>query len=127
MKPATKAVVAVLAATLWISVNEFVRNEFLVKDHWTAHYRSLGMTFPSAPVNGAIWGLWSLLFALSILIISRPFDLLRTTALAWLVGFGLMWVVLGNLGVLPFGILPYAVPLSLLEAFGAAWIVKRIT
>lgn len=127
MKPTARTVVAVLAATLWVSVNEFVRNEFIVKEHWTAHYRSLGLEFPSAPVNGAIWGLWSLLFAISILIISKPFDLLRTTALAWLVGFGLMWVVLGNLGVLPYGILPYALPLSLVETFGAAWIVKKIT
>lgn len=126
MKPTARTVVAVLAATLWVSVNEFVRNEFIVKEHWTAHYRSLGLEFPSAPVNGAIWGLWSLLFAISILIISKPFDLLRTTALAWLVGFGLMWVVLGNLGVLPYGILPYALPLSLVETFGAAWIVKKI-
>jgi hypothetical protein len=38
-----------------------------------------------------------------------------------------MWVVIGNLNVLPTGILLYAIPLSLLEAFVAAWIIKRLT
>ena len=38
-----------------------------------------------------------------------------------------MWVVIGNLGVLPPGVMIYAVPLSLLEAFVAAFIVKKLT
>jgi hypothetical protein len=37
-----------------------------------------------------------------------------------------MWLVCGNLGVLPFGILPHAVPLSLLEAFLAAIICVKV-
>jgi hypothetical protein len=41
-------------------------------------------------------------------------------------GFVQMWTVIGNLGVLPFGILGIALPWSLGEAFGAAWIVKRL-
>ena len=40
-------------------------------------------------------------------------------------GFVLMWVVTGNLGVLPFGLLILGVPLSLLESFIAALIVKK--
>jgi hypothetical protein len=47
--------------------------------------------------------------------------------LAWLVGFALMWVVIGNLGVLPKGILYFAVPLSLLEAFLAVIIIKKFS
>jgi hypothetical protein len=43
------------------------------------------------------------------------------------VGFVLMWMVIGNLGVLPAAILPVAVPLSMLEAFGAAWIIKKLS
>ena len=39
--------------------------------------------------------------------------------------FVMMWVVIGNLDVLPYGILPYALPLSLLEVFGAAWIIRK--
>jgi len=38
-----------------------------------------------------------------------------------------MWISSGNMGVLPFGLLVYAVPLSLLEAFLASFIVKKIS
>jgi hypothetical protein len=54
-----KTILPILIATIWISISEFVRNEILVKSYWTSHYESLGMTFPSDPINGAIWGLWS--------------------------------------------------------------------
>ncbi|MBN1247713.1 MAG: hypothetical protein JXC32_08650 [Anaerolineae bacterium] len=69
--------------------------------YWTSHYESLGLLFPSAPVNGAIWGLWSLLFAIAIYVISRRSSLLETALLSWFVGFVLMWVVIWNLNVLP--------------------------
>jgi len=39
----------------------------------------------------------------------------------------MMWLVIGNLQVLPYGILPVAVPLSLLEVFLAVWIVKKLS
>jgi hypothetical protein len=42
-----------------------------------------------------------------------------------MMGFLLMWVVIGNLGVLPFGILPYALPLSIVEVLGATWIIFK--
>lgn len=118
-------VLPILLATIWISLSEFVRNEFLLKSYWVKHYEEMGLSFPSAPVNGTIWGLWSLLFAIAIFIISKKFNLLQTTGLAWWVGFVLMWVVTGNLGVLPYGILIYAIPLSLLEAFLASWIIVK--
>lgn len=115
----------ILIVTVWISVSEFVRNEFLVKSFWIDHYHGLGLAFPSAPINGAIWSLWSLLFAISIFVISKKFTLIETTMLSWFVGFVLMWVVIGNLGVLPMGILIFAIPLSLLESFFATWIIKK--
>jgi hypothetical protein len=99
MKFLKKTVLPILLATIWISLSEYIRNEFLVKSYWTEHYKSLGLVFPSEPLNGAIWGIWSLLFA----------------------------VVIGNLEVLPFGLLYIAVPLSLLEAFLAALIVKKLS
>jgi len=127
MKIFRNTILPVLLATAWISISEFVRNEFIVKFFWTNHYKGLGLTFPSEPVNGAVWGIWSLLFATAIFIISKKFSLLHTTLLSWLVGFVLMWFVIGNLGVLPYGLLVYAVPLSLLEAFIASWIIKKLT
>jgi hypothetical protein len=122
-----KTVLPTLFTTAWISISEFARNEFLVKSFWIEHYQKLGLIFPSEPINGAVWGIWSLLFAISIFIIAKKFSLLQTTLLSWLVGFVLMWVVTGNLNVLPYGILLYSIPLSLLEAFVASYIIKKIS
>jgi len=122
-----KTILPVLLATIWISISEFVRNEFLLKTYWTEHYQSLGIVFPAEPINGAIWGLWSLLFAIAIFIISKKFSLFQTTMLSWFVGFVLMWVVIGNMGVLPKGILYIAIPLSLFEAFLASFIIKKLS
>jgi hypothetical protein len=122
-----KTVLPIFLATIWISISEFARNEFLVKSYWINHYEQLGLVFPSEPVNGALWGLWSLLFAIAIFVISKKFSLVQTTLLAWFVGFVLMWVVIGNMGVLPAGILVYAVPLSLLEVFVAAVIIRKLS
>lgn len=117
----------ILAATIWISVSEFFRNEFLLKSLWTDHYKSLGLVFPSEPINGAIWGLWSLLLAVAIYTISKKFSLVETILLSWLVGFVLMWIVIGNMGVLPHGLLYAAIPLSLLEVFVATYLIKKLT
>jgi hypothetical protein len=121
-----KTILPILLATVWISLSEFVRNEFIVKNYWTDHYNSLGLVFPAEPINGVLWGIWSLLFAISIFIIAKKFTLLQTTLLSWFVGFVLMWVVIGNMGVLPTGILFAAIPLSLLEAFLATFIIKKM-
>lgn len=120
-------VLPVSAATMWIAVSEFLRNEFWLKQIWIEHYAGMGLDFPDAPINGAVWGLWSFLFAVAIHAILRRFDLLAGTFLAWFVGFGLMWVVTWNMGVLPLSILPYAVPLSILETSVAVWIIKRFS
>ncbi len=127
MKSFKKTLLPILTATLWISLSEFLRNELLLKSYWSEHYQSLGLQFPSERINGAVWGLWSLLFAAAIYIISRRFSLLETTLLAWLTGFILMWVVIWNLNVLPVNMLFAAAPLSLLESFLAAWIILKIS
>jgi hypothetical protein len=38
-----------------------------------------------------------------------------------------MWLVIGNLNILPFKILPFAIPLSLLEAFVASLIIFKLS
>jgi hypothetical protein len=127
MKFIKKTIFPVFLATTWISISEFARNEFLVKSFWIKQYQDLGLHFPSESINGAVWGIWSLLFAVAVFIIARKFTLLQTTLLSWFVAFVMMWVVIGNLGVLPFGLLLYAVPLSLLESFIAALIIAIFT
>ena len=127
MKSLKKIVLPIFLATIWISISEFARNELLLKSYWTGHYKKLGIVFPSELANGAIWGLWSLLFAIAIYILSKKFTLIQTTFFSWFVAFVLMWVVVGNLGVLPYGFLYIAVPLSLIEAFIATWIIKKLS
>lgn len=122
-----KAILPILFATIWISISEFVRNTFLVHSFWIEHYQKLGLAFPEKPINGAFWGIWSLCSAIVIFIISRKFTLLQTTFLSWFAGFVMMWLVIGNMGVLPLGILTIAVPLSILETFVAGFIIKTIT
>ena len=127
MKNIKKTFLPILIATIWISISEFVRNEFIAKSFWIEHYEKLGLVFPSKPINGALWGIWSLCLAITIFIIAKKFSLIQTTLLAWFIGFVLMWLVIGNLGVLPFGILYIAIPLSLLEAFIATIIIKKLS
>jgi len=127
MRTSKKPILSILLTAIWISISEFVRNEFLLKSYWTEHYENLGLVFPSDPIHGAVWGLWSLCFAIAIFMLARKFTLLQTTLISWFVGFVLMWLVLGNMSVLPFGILPFAIPLSLLEVFLANLIVKKMS
>jgi len=122
-----KTVLPVFLATVWVSLSEFARNQLLFKSYWTEHYAGLGLVFPEKPVNGAVWGVWSLLFAVAVYVIAKKFTLIQTTCLSWFVGFVFMWVVIGNLGVLPYGLLVFAVPMSLLEAFLAAVIIKKLS
>ena len=122
-----RTILPVLLATIWISISEFARNQLLFKSYWVEHYQAMGITFPSEPVNGAMWGVWSLLFAIAIYIMAKKFTVWQTTLFSWFVGFVLMWVVIGNLGVLPYRLLIFAVPLSLLEAFVASFIIKKMS
>jgi len=125
MKTSKTDILRVIGATVWISLSEFFRNEFLLKSFWTEHYQQLGIVFPSDPVNGAVWGLWSLLLALFIYMLHSKFSFIQTSLISWFSAFLMMWVVTGNLGVLPFNLLFAAIPLSLIEVFVAAYIIHK--
>ncbi|MCA9937150.1 MAG: hypothetical protein KC418_00800 [Anaerolineales bacterium] len=127
MKTSFRNIVAVVIAGIWINASEFFRNEILLKTHWINHYESLGLIYPSAPQNGIVWVVWGFLFAIAIYLLSRRFNLWQTTLISWFMGFALMWIVTWNLGVLPPGILIYAIPLSLLEAFLGAYICIKMS
>jgi hypothetical protein len=122
-----KTILPIFATFTWISLTLFLRNEVLLKDYWVSHYQDLGITFPSEPVNGMVWVIWSLLYAIAFYIFSRKYSLVNTALIAWFTGFLMMEIVVGNLGVLPFGILVYAIPMSLVEVFGASFIVHRLS
>ncbi|MDE2447307.1 MAG: hypothetical protein KGO94_14115 [Alphaproteobacteria bacterium] len=70
--------------------------------------------------------LWSLAYAGCIVAVRTRFSFKETIALAWVFGFVLIWLVISNLGVLPYGLLVYAIPLSLLETAVAAWIAQLV-
>jgi len=127
MKPIKKIVFPLLLATLWVSLSEFTRNELLLKQEWTAHYQRMGLLFPSEPVNGLWWGIWSFCYSVFIFLIAQRFSWPKAAFLSWFAAFPMMWIVLGNLGVLPYGILPTAIPLSMLEAAVATLIVKKLS
>lgn len=122
-----KIVLPILLAGIWVNLSEFLRNEFLLKEYWTNHYAQMNQTFPSEPINGIVWMLWGFMFAIVVFILSRKYNLLQTTLLSWFVGFVLMWLVIWNLEVLPIGIMFFAFPLSLLEAFVASWICHKLS
>lgn len=116
---------SILLAGFWISVSEFLRNELLFKHLWVDHYKTLGLKFETTPVNGFIWFVWSLVFAVIISKLLSKFSRRETLIIAWVVGFLMMWLTLFNLQVLPIALLIFAIPLSLLEAWLAIVIIKR--
>jgi uncharacterized membrane protein len=44
----------------------------------------------------------ALCLSIALFIVSKRFSLLEAAAIGWLVGFVLMWLEVGNLGMLPF-------------------------
>jgi len=117
-RPMTKQIsrlLSIIAATVWISLSEFLRNEVLFKDKWNRHYEGLGLEFPSEPLNGALWVLWSLLMAIFLSGLLRFMPLRLTIFWGWWASFLMMWLVVGNLAVLPLSILWVAVPWSAVE------------
>jgi len=112
---------------LWINASEFFRNQVLLNGKWVEHFQSLGMTFPSTPLNAVVWVIWGFVFAAMIYIISRKFTLIETFLLSWVMAFLMMWLVTWNLNVLPLSILVYAIPLSLLESFIGSYICEKMS
>lgn len=125
MKP-YKIIGILLLATAWISVSEFVRNNLILQTNWNQYYEQLGLLFPSTTLNNIMWCVWSFCLALAIYIIQKRFNLLQTTLLTWLIAFVMMWITIGNLNVLPYSTLIFAIPLSLLEIFIAAYIIRTL-
>ena len=122
-----KSILAIFLAFIWISISEFVRNSFLVHSEWINHFQNLGLIFPEQPINGAIWGIWSFVFSIFLYIIYKRYNFFETISIGWVAGFLMIWLVLGNLNVLPFNILIYAVPLSIIEVIIAVYIISYFT
>ena len=120
-----KTILSVFLSGIWITASEFVRNEFLLKGYWVAHYQSLNLKFETLPFNGILWLVWSFILAYVIIELLKYFSFLHTLLIAWLAAFVMMWITVYNLQVLPLKLLLAAVPLSLLEVVVAELITNR--
>ena len=124
-----QTVLATLTVGALINLSEFLRNEIMFKQQWIDKFSSMGISFPSAAVNAVLWITWGFVFAGCVVAICSKFSFARSLVLSWTMGFLMMWVVVGNLGVLPMGLLPIAIPWSIAESalavFIAQWINPR--
>ena len=117
---------ATLVVGFWITIAEFLRNELFLKEQWFAKYDDLGLTIPLAPVNLAAWAAWGFILAGCVTAMSRRMSYSETLFVSWLLAFVLVWIILGNLAVLPYGTLALAIPTSFLELAVAASIARGI-
>ena len=118
--------IAVVASGMWMNLSEFIRNEFVIKHVWIKGFEEIGLSFPSAPVNGLVWVIWTFIFCAVLTTLNMRFNALRSTIICWVTGFGLLWIAMWNIGILPKGILYWAVPWSFVEVYVAAFICNRI-
>lgn len=118
-----KNILAIIIGTAWVSINEFLRNQLLFGSVWQEHYKSLGLEFPTKTLNGVVWGIWALIFTVMLYVLLNVYSRKRAAAIGWVMGFVLMWITIGNLLVLPGRLLFIAVPWSILETYGACWVM----
>ena len=109
-----------------MNLSEFVRNEFVIKHVWVKGFEEIGLSFPSAPINGVVWVIWTFIFCAVLSVLNMKFNALKSTVICWVTGFGLLWIAMWNIGILPKGLLYWAVPWSFVEVYVAAFICNRI-
>ena len=119
-------VLAVVGAGIWMNLNEFIRNEILLKQNWIDGFKEIGLIFPSEPINGAIWGLWTMIFVVLLVWLITKFNVFTSAIITWGLGFLLLWLAMWNMGVLPGGILYWAVPWSFIEVYVAGLICAKL-
>jgi hypothetical protein len=117
---------AVLASGTWVNLCEFLRNEVVLKGQWEGLYEELGLEFPDAPINAALWVVWGFVFSACLVTLRQKLSSTETCLVGRVMGFVLMWIVIGNLQVLPLGILPIAVPWSMVEVGLAVFLAQQI-
>jgi hypothetical protein len=120
-----KVIKATSITMLWIGASEFLRNQLLFVETWRTHYTNNGMLFPEKPINGMVWMLWSLTLAGCIVFLRKKLTRNETFVIGWVMAFVLMWLTIGNLSVLPYALLWFAIPLSLLEVYVAVRIAEK--
>lgn len=121
----TNARKAVLLAGIWMTFVQFAQNQLLFLGVWQDHFRDLGLSFATKPINGILWTVWSVLHAMLVRELLKTRSLGSAVSVAWLISFVMMWCALYNLQVMPLPLLIAAVPMSLAGTYGSALIIQR--
>ncbi len=121
-----KSIIPILLTGLWLNISGTIRWVFFIEAYWIEKYNNMNLVFPTGSSNNIVWMIWGFLFAITIYIISKKFSLIQTTLLSWFAVYVLMWIIVWNIGLLPIGMLWINIPLSLLDAFGGAFICKKL-
>lgn len=121
-----KDIFPVIISGIWITISEFLRNEFIFKSYWINHFSSLGLVFKTLPLNGILWMVWGFSLSCVLYRLLQKFSFKEAILLSWIPAFFMMWITIYNLQVLPLELLLFAVPLSLVEIFVAGIIIRKI-
>lgn len=121
-----RAIGSTIAAGIWITLSEFLRNEFLFKSYWLEHFTSMGLPFETLPINGILWMVWSFILAYVIFSLLQKLSFIKAMFLSWIAAFLMMWIALYNLQVLPLNLLLFAIPLSIIEVAVAGLIIEKM-
>ncbi|MBE9510439.1 MAG: hypothetical protein IMY71_06135 [Bacteroidetes bacterium] len=122
-----KTILPILLTGIWLNISGTIKWIFFIESYWIEKYKNMKLVFPTELINNITWMIWGFLFATTIFILSKKFNLIQTTLISWFVAYVMMWVIVWNVGVLPTGMLWINVPLSLFEAFIGALICKRLS
>lgn len=122
-----KNAIAILAAAVWISLLEFLRDQYFVQSYRIEQNQLHGFMYREEPLMGSASGIWSLFLAIFIFLMTRKLNQWHATIAAFTGCVLLMWIINGDLRVLPARLLLFALPLIVLESFMAVWIIRKIS
>ena len=122
-----KTILPILLIGIWLNVAITIGWIFILEGYWIEKYQSLNLVFPIKLINNITWMIWGFMLATIIFILSKKFNTLQTTFLAWFAAFSMMWVIVWNIGVLPTGMLLFNIPNTLFVTYIGALICKRLT
>lgn len=125
MKFSKKILLPILLTGIWINVSITIGWIIILERYWIEKYESLNLIFPTGMTNNIVWMLWGFMLATLIFFLSKKFNLIQTTIIAWFAAFLMMWVLVGNIGVLPTGMLWFNVPLTFLITYIGVWICEK--
>jgi len=77
-----KTILTIFTTSIWISISETIRNEFLFKYIWLDHYKKLGIQFPSTGINALVWWGWAVTFSVLIYITYKKYTFKQTVIIS---------------------------------------------